>query len=294
MMETASADFDVAVKNVKSGNIVSNLLRSKLEDQPETISCATDDDDSGLFICYEPVEQFRHQEGLITESFHLMENFFQSHPELLNEVTKEVPHERPTTKIYKTYLRKCRICQRAFTKQKDLDEHKELHFEMDRAFRCKTCRKLFFDMRNLKNHEKIHVKENSKCKICLKEFRFEKYLAQHIKQHQEVASLDVIDDSSDLSNDSNSDEEDESEATYSCQHCGKYFSSESKLMTHSNMHFSYKPYKCKKCPKAFSKEINLRSHLVTHLDTSSFPCKHCGKVFVTRMKLDDHRRIHYR
>ena len=201
-------------------------------------------------------------------------------------------------KIYKTYLRKCRICQRAFTNQKDLDEHKQLHFQMDRSFRCKTCRKLFFDIRNLKNHEKIHVRENSKCKVCLKEFRFKKYLDQHMIQHHQATppSTDVNQDNETIEDDA----DDDYEATYSCDHCGKVFRDESKLMTHSDMHFTYKPYKCKKCPKAFSKQENLRDHLTSHKTqqdvlsrgSSAYPCIQCGKVFRSKTKLDDHDNIH--
>jgi len=284
-MEKAALDGDAVV--AKPRNIVSNLLRSKLDDSdPELGFCADETEtESGLLICYEPVEQLS-EDCQRVQCFDLLENFFNSYPDLLSEMTSLVS-DRPKPKVYKTYLRKCRICQRAFTNQKDLDEHKQIHFEMDRSFRCKTCRKLFFDIRNLKNHEKVHVREKSKCQICLKEFRFEKYLNKHMKQHHDNSSSEEAEGCID----SNSSE-DENEPTYSCEHCGKQFNNESKLATHNKMHVSRKSFKCGICPKAFSKEKNLISHLAHH-DICSFPCKLCGKVLKTRTKLDAHMNIHF-
>ena len=284
-MEKGTTDGDAVV--VKPGNIVSTLLRSKLDDDDPELGLSDDDTDSGLLICYEPVEKLS-VDCQIAVSFDLLENFFNSNPDLLSEMTTWVEGKQKPKVVYKTYLRKCRICQRAFTNQKDLDEHKQIHFEMDRSFRCKTCKKLFFDIRNLKNHEKVHVREKSKCQICLKEFRYEKYLNQHMKQHHESTPSKEAEDS----NDSNCSSEDENEPSYSCEHCGKHFSNESKLATHSKMHVSHKAFKCAICPKAFSKEKNLISHLTFH-DIYSFPCKLCGKVMKTRTKLDAHMKIHY-
>jgi len=286
-MEKATSDGEAVV--AKPGNIVANLLRSKLDDfDPDLGPCADETEESGLLICYEPTEELS-EDCQMALSFDLLENFFNSYPDLLSEMTTWVK-DRQKPKVYKTYLRKCRICQRAFTNQKDLDEHKQIHFEMDRSFRCKTCRKLFFDIRNLKNHEKVHIREKSKCQICLKEFRHEKYLNQHMKRHHDNSPPSEETEGC-IDIDSNSSE-DENEPTYSCEHCGKHFSTESKLTTHNKIHVSHKSFKCGICPKAFSKEKNLISHL-SHHDICSFPCKLCGKVLKTRTKLDAHMNIHY-
>jgi len=286
-METGEASFSSL--GIRPGNIVSNLLRSKLDDDdPESGAFSSDDADSGLLICYEPVE-LSSAESLMAISFDLLDDFFKSYPSLLNQIMTEVKCQKP--KVYKTYLRKCRICQRAFKKQEDLDKHKQLHFEMDRSFKCKTCKKLFFDIRNLKNHEKVHMKENSKCKICLKEFRFEKYLDQHMKQHHDNSQSEEVKSNSEY--DSDESDKDEPEVSFSCEVCGKNFSSEEKLTTHTNMHFSYKPFKCRKCPKAFSLEKTFRSHSATHHETNSFTCQLCGKVLLNRAKLNIHIETHH-
>ena len=311
-MEEYSTNSVVLEKDAKQvpkhGNIVTNLLRTKIEGNlqgehfnenvseihPESdIVTEEHDDDSELIICYEPLVQkeVNCEENLMEIAFKLLEHFFYVNPDKLSEMMKTLEDQEKPKKIYKTYLRKCRICQRAYTKQKDLDDHKQLHFQMDRSFRCKTCRKLFFDIRNLKNHEKIHVRENSKCKICLKEFRFPKYLDQHMVQHHEASPPKVPE----VNQEDDSSEEDDIEEAYSCDHCGKVFRNRSKLMTHSDMHFTYKPFKCKKCPKAFSKLEKLRAHSISHktcLDLASFSCKLCGKVFRSKRKLDDHEHIH--
>eukprot|EP00091_Calanus_sinicus_P007471 TRINITY_DN18526_c0_g1_i1.p1 TRINITY_DN18526_c0_g1~~TRINITY_DN18526_c0_g1_i1.p1 ORF type:complete len:171 (+),score=41.77 TRINITY_DN18526_c0_g1_i1:172-684(+) len=163
------------------------------------------------------------------ESFKLMDSFFLSYPDLLKEATLEFENQQKP-KIYKTYLRKCRICQRAFTNQKDLDEHKQLHFQMDRSFRCKTCRKLFFDIRNLKNHEKNHVRENSKCKVCLKEFRFKKYLDQHMVQHHEATPPRIP--NANLDDETIEDDEDDKDV---CKICDKSYQTKFNLKRHMAM-----------------------------------------------------------
>jgi len=274
-------DLPLAAQDVKKvlkhGNLVTNLLKLKLErnlNLQDQIHFGSEnqenetsfEEDSELIICYEPLDD---QENLVEDerslqdtTFKLLENFFVSFPDLLNEIMLQPKTEKP--KIYKTYLRKCRICQRAYTNQKDLDEHKLLHFQMDRSFRCKFCRKLFFDIRNLKNHEKAHVRENSKCSICLKEFRFQKYLDQHMIQHHEEVTSGVSKmDKEHQVVEINEESEDEF-ITYPCDQCGKVFRNSAKLTTHANVHFGYKPFKCKKCPKSFSKQVKLRKHLANH------------------------------
>jgi len=107
-MEKATSDGDALV--AKPGNIVANLLRSKLDDfDPELGPCADETEESGLLICYEPVEELSEdcQRAL---SFELLENFFDSYPYLLSEMITWV-EDGQKLKVYKPFIRKCRICQ---------------------------------------------------------------------------------------------------------------------------------------------------------------------------------------
>jgi len=279
------------VKQVaKHGNIVTNLLKSNLErnlqdheeDNPwidPEVEISTEKDESDLIICYEPLDEndVDSEESLMGESFKLLESFFLSYPDLLKEAMLDLENQQKP-KVYKTYLRKCRICQRAFKNQKDLDDHKQLHFQMDRSFRCKTCRKLFFDIRNLKNHEKIHVRENSKCKVCLKEFRVKKYLDQHMVQHHKPSKQE------------NQDVLSRGSSAYPCQQCGKVFRSKAKLDDHDTIHSGFKPYNCNLCGKAFLAQESLKQHMVNHKEEviKLYNCEYCLQKFYFLGKITEH------
>ncbi len=52
-----------------------------------------------------------------------------------------------------TYI--CKICQRGFSKQRDLHEHVMKH--EGKTFTCHICQKTFSSPRNLERHMKCHT-----------------------------------------------------------------------------------------------------------------------------------------
>eukprot|EP00091_Calanus_sinicus_P018833 TRINITY_DN4437_c0_g1_i1.p1 TRINITY_DN4437_c0_g1~~TRINITY_DN4437_c0_g1_i1.p1 ORF type:complete len:125 (-),score=35.98 TRINITY_DN4437_c0_g1_i1:41-415(-) len=104
MMEGGPSVQAKDVKQVaKHGNIVTNLLKSKLERNlqdndyqeeddswnDQDLETITEEDESDLIICYEPIAENDQdcEETLMEESFKLLDSFFLSHPDLLKEAT---------------------------------------------------------------------------------------------------------------------------------------------------------------------------------------------------------------
>ena len=82
------------------------------------------------------------------------------------------------------YLRKCRLCGWSATSQKELDDHKSIHMQMDRTVKCLQCSMVFFDQRDLRAHEKAAHKSEFHCVYCDKQFRKAAYLEKHMIQHK--------------------------------------------------------------------------------------------------------------
>ena len=82
------------------------------------------------------------------------------------------------------YLRKCRLCGWSATSQKELDDHKSIHMQMDRTVKCLQCSMVFFDQRDLRAHEKAVHKSEFRCVYCDKQFRKAAYLEKHMIQHK--------------------------------------------------------------------------------------------------------------
>jgi len=82
------------------------------------------------------------------------------------------------------YLRKCRLCGWSAISQKELDDHKSIHMQMDRTVKCLQCSMVFFDQRDLRAHEKAAHKSEFHCVYCDKQFRKAAYLEKHMIQHK--------------------------------------------------------------------------------------------------------------
>jgi len=321
---------------IKKNNIVTNLLRSLTPGEGDLIKPISDQefesdnevisDDNTVFICYEPVyEESLDEEGLQNIAFLMLNNFVESNESFSKHFERAaLALQKP--KVFKTYVRKCRICQRAFSNQKDLDYHKELHFEFERSFKCKYCNKLFFDLRNLKAHQKNHVRENTKCKLCSKEFRLEKYLQQHVSlQHSSNASFEKnkeealigcdrcielencecegLSISKSKSNQNQIQPELKKDSMkmkgrniisrgmkFFCDECGTNFRSKAKFDEHSVLHLGFKPYKCSKCGKSYFTSKELEKHSANHKKEiiRLYKCERCIEHFFYLGKITEH------
>lgn len=112
--------------------------------------------------------------------------------------------------------------------------------------------------------ENIHATNETKCRICQKEFYDPKSLHHHVTYN--------------LTN-------------RSCCLCHKVLGNKSKLLTHHRSHTKESPYECQVCGKRFSENSTLRKHEATH-GAKQFHCDVCDKAFARKDYLIKHRQLH--
>eukprot|EP00475_Leptophrys_vorax_P039845 TRINITY_DN7280_c0_g2_i1.p1 TRINITY_DN7280_c0_g2~~TRINITY_DN7280_c0_g2_i1.p1 ORF type:complete len:467 (-),score=70.72 TRINITY_DN7280_c0_g2_i1:30-1430(-) len=85
-----------------------------------------------------------------------------------------------------------------------------------------------------------------------------------------------------------------SSSQWSCDNCGKIFSSRSNMVAHSKIHTGERPYVCTEldCGRNFVKKSNLTRHMLIHTGDKPFECADCGKKFRQRRNLSRHKTIH--
>ena len=80
------------------------------------------------------------------------------------------------------------------------------------------------------------------------------------------------------------------ENVYSCNQCGKRFSSQIGLCQHRNVHTG--KYKCTECGKCCQSSRHLARHRRSHSGEKPFECTVCSKRFRQARNLDIHSIIH--
>ncbi|XP_073538484.1 uncharacterized protein [Phyllobates terribilis] len=82
------------------------------------------------------------------------------------------------------------------------------------------------------------------------------------------------------------------EKSFSCSEGGKYYSSESSLVTHQRSHTGEKRYPCLECGKCFTGKSYLVKHHRIHTGEKLLFCTECGKCFNQKGNFVAHQRIH--
>ena len=173
---------------------------------------------------------------------------------------------------------KCHFCDQAFTKESDLNKHKNIHSKLHK---CEKCNFTFKRMSDLNVHMKTHENQKKnvrtenrdttekkyKCEYCMKAFNQAGNLRIHIRIHT-------------------------GEKPYKCEYCMKAFSDGSAFKTHIRIHTGEKPYKCEYCKESFNQAGNLTKHRRTHTGDKPYKCQYCMKAFNVISNLTNHIRTH--
>ena len=239
----------------------------------------------------------------------------------------------------------CKYCTYKFRKSEVLDEHMESFHENDRNFiyeqtkkihPCDYCFKPFNAIVKLKEHlttlschqittneELGSIKQQFKCKFCLKKFLLEENMKQHVNVlhtcefcNQTTTNLKIhilqnhrimVDYSCDICNGTFSTSEklrshivhyhhlNESNKIYNCTNCDQIFCKSENLQTHSQVVHKHvkipKKFVCDICSSVFNKMDNLKQHIANvHHGNKKYKCNTCSKSFTRSNNLKQHQR----
>lgn len=223
----------------------------------------------------------------------------------------------------------CLICNKKFTKLKNLKKHVKLH-SAEKPYKCSKCEMSYSRSDHLRRHETSHS-DNAKpfhCEFCIQRFSTRDHLKRHInnihnpekgkfiyecgkcgesfnKKHK--VSKHICKSHSEIEN---------SKYKYVCHYpfCGKIYHTKGKLNLHiqkihntngsidnlgKNETLSVnasdkKYYQCpyENCYKTYTTTYNLKVHMKTfHNDVKEFICGICNQNFKHKCSLERHNKI---
>lgn len=133
----------------------------------------------------------------------------------------------------------CDVCDRGFTNQRNVNEHRRLHTE-ERPYKCETCNKLFKQQASLFIHRRIHQTSfRFRCPHCSMGFNAKTPMNLHIATHT-------------------------GDKPHKCDICQRKFRVRYEMNKHKLTHSDVKPFVCIKCGLRFRQKRYLVKHCRTH------------------------------
>ncbi|XP_012532014.1 zinc finger protein 615 [Monomorium pharaonis] len=228
--------------------------------------------------------------------------------------------------INRTTRQKCPHCIKSFATKVALQRHMNVHkHKMKLRYVCVVCDKQFSNIDKLKSHmllcheaqvadnkasqddEKQANKMSAKvtrsgnvvdgmreekknfkftCKVCSKQFIYQKSFLSHAKSHAEYNNVDMSDDVLDQSvSKTTSEQKDKMPTTIKENESEE----EEEEEDDDDSDLPIESLQCTQCGKLFATKRNLKRHISTHSGLK-FNCSTCGKGFSRIDKLKDHEQ----
>lgn len=150
-----------------------------------------------------------------------------------------------------------------------------LHLKVDhdtRVYICDICGAEFRKRNDLSSHLDDHVAQEEgdfQCEICNRIFDNLRLYRIHKRLHSSQIK------------------------SWSCERCGKKYSSRNLLEEHNNTHIGVRPYVCGSCGKDFASKYTFKAHKKTHeARERNFSCSTCDKTFLSAQNLIQHEKTH--
>ena len=202
-------------------------------------------------------------------------------------------------------LVKCDICDFKGTLGQTKKHKLHKHPDTQKLY-CDICDYVCILEKQLKEHKRRNHNLSHICEMCGKGFYYAKLLKDHIalkhNDHKVEECETFMNFTCDKCGKSYSSESDLSKHTYhvhgqkffTCTLCERTFSVKRKLqdhyvLDHVKSHVKDDLCMCDKCDQRFFNSIELSSHLSSeHDSTNEFSCDQCGKLFVSHLLLNLH------
>ncbi|XP_066592130.1 zinc finger protein 846-like isoform X2 [Prorops nasuta] len=226
--------------------------------------------------------------------------------------------------ISRTLRQKCSHCIKSFRTKVALERHMKIHKNKTKLrYVCYICDKQFSNIAKLKEHifnshdtskNDDTVKDNEEykslnkhsqkvlreeddtvrdkkqykfsCKVCAKQFTYQKSFLTHAKNHPEY-QLEHLKDDSSSSVKALSETKDSLRSNLQNNSNTRNFDSEEEDEDDSDL--PMESLQCTECGKLFATKRNLKRHIWTHSGLK-FNCSTCGKGFSRIDKLKDHEQ----
>ncbi|XP_066272160.1 zinc finger and BTB domain-containing protein 17-like isoform X2 [Branchiostoma lanceolatum] len=79
---------------------------------------------------------------------------------------------------------------------------------------------------------------------------------------------------------------------HTCKFCSKRFTYASHLQNHMSVHSVDRPHKCPQCPSSFKRKDQLKFHQRIHSGFRPYQCKLCDKTFYHSGSFNEHMKVH--
>jgi KRAB domain-containing zinc finger protein len=204
-------------------------------------------------------------------------------------------HVRAEHGIKNSKTNKCDKCPKSFDKQEEL----AIHFKAFHAIQCKLCPKVLKTKHSHTLHMKLHAGQRAfKCTRCDDDRRFidKAQLVKHVNIRHEKTKLFPCPECERVFYCSSTRRSHlvgaHREKQFSCETCGKTFSTKFNLRSHQQMHI-YESIECPTCKKTFKNPNSLKIHIRLAHDRikETFECPICAKL-VSKTYLNTHLQLH--